>query len=86
MINRKWYVYIVECSDGTLYTGVTTDLKRRVHEHNTSKKGAKYTASRRPIKLVAHRPVTSQSEALKLEASVKKQRKHKKIEFLMEEK
>ena len=47
-----YYLYILKCSDGTLYTGITVDLKRRVGEHNTSKLGAKYTRSRRPVKLV----------------------------------
>lgn len=47
-----WYIYILECSDGTFYTGITTDLKRRIEEHNSSKLGAKYTRARRPVKLV----------------------------------
>jgi putative endonuclease len=47
-----WYVYILECKDKTFYTGITTDLERRIKEHNNSLLGAKYTKSRRPVKLV----------------------------------
>jgi len=47
-----WFVYILQCSDSTFYTGITTDLDRRVHEHNESSKGAKYTRGRRPVCLV----------------------------------
>jgi len=47
-----WQVYILKCADGKFYTGVTTDLKRRVSEHNNSKLGAKFTRSRRPVKLL----------------------------------
>ena len=44
-----YYLYILECADKTLYTGITTDLKRRVLEHNENKLGAKYTSARRPV-------------------------------------
>ena len=47
-----YYLYILKCADETLYTGVTTDLKRRMTEHNNSKLGAKYTSSRRPVIIV----------------------------------
>ena len=83
---QRWYVYIVECSDDTLYTGITTDIGRRLKEHNTSTKGAKYTRTRRPVTLVARRVVSTKSEALKLEYKVKQQNKNKKIKFLMESK
>ena len=49
---KMYYVYILKCADKTLYTGITTDLKRRIAEHNSSKLGAKYTSSRRPVTLV----------------------------------
>lgn len=45
------WIYIIECSDGTYYTGYTTNVEKRIKEHNESKKGAKYTRSRRPVKL-----------------------------------
>lgn len=64
------YVYIVECTDGSLYTGYTTDVARRVREHNTGN-GAKYTAGRRPVTLryVEYHP--SQSEAMRREHEIK---------------
>ena len=48
---NEWFVYILECADGSLYTGITTDLERRVSEHNEGKLGARYTRARRPVKL-----------------------------------
>lgn len=63
---------MVRCSDGSLYTGITKDVERRVGEHNSSKKGAKYTKTRRPVNLVFSCSVGTQSEALKLEYRVKK--------------
>ena len=48
----EWWVYLVSCSDGSLYTGITTNVERRISEHNTSKKGAKYTRNKRPVRLV----------------------------------
>lgn len=47
-----WYVYMVRCSDASLYTGVTTDVNRRLIEHNSRKSGARYTRSRQPVSLV----------------------------------
>ncbi len=67
-----WYVYIVRCADGTLYTGVTTDVERRVDEHNGSKKGAKYTRDRQPVVCVYTERCDGRSEALKREYRVKK--------------
>lgn len=57
-------MYVLECSDGSYYCGITTDLKRRVDEHNTSRKGAKYTRSRRPVRLIYHRRCANRSEAM----------------------
>ena len=75
---QYWYVYIVKCHDNSLYTGVTTDVSRRINEHNSSKKGAKYTKSRRPVQLVWHIKVQSRSEALKEEYRIKQlSRKYK---------
>lgn len=73
-----WYVYIVECSDGSLYTGITTDTDRRVMEHNFSFKSAKYTRSRRPVKLVYKEETHSRSEASKREYQIKKYKRSKK--------
>ncbi len=69
---EKWYVYILKCADTTLYTGVTTDLKRRIDEHNHSPLGAKYTKSRRPVALVHQETYQNRVEATKREAEIKK--------------
>jgi len=74
-----WFVYILRCSDGSLYTGVTTNLSRRVNEHNNSKKGAKYTRTRQPVQLVWSAECGSRSEAMKREASIKKLNRPKKL-------
>ncbi len=64
-------IYIIECADGTLYTGWTTDVKRRVEEHNSSKKGAKYTKVRRPVVLKYTEAFDTKSEAQKREYILK---------------
>ena len=69
--NQDWFVYILQCSDKTLYTGVTTDIERRIEEHNTGNKGAKYTAARRPVKLVYSEQLGSRSEAQQREHQIK---------------
>ena len=63
---------MLQCKDNSLYTGITTDLERRVKEHNSSKLGAKYTRARRPVKLVYSKEFESRSEALIEEARIKK--------------
>ena len=67
----RYFVYVVRCADGTLYTGVTTDLARRVEEHNSGG-GAKYTRGRRPVRLAFFEPAASRGRALKREAEIKK--------------
>lgn len=67
----QWYVYILECADGTLYTGITTDLMQRVRRHNAGR-GAAYTAVRRPVKLKAAWSFPDRSAALKAEAQLKR--------------
>lgn len=69
---RAWFVYMVECCDGTLYTGCTTDVSRRLHEHNSTSRGAKYTRSRRPVMLRYHAACNSRSEALREELRIKR--------------
>ena len=66
-----YFVYILRCADGTLYTGITTDVARRVQEHNSSDKGAKYTRGRRPVVLVYSQPFTTRGVALREEARIK---------------
>ena len=73
-----WYVYIVKCSDNSLYTGITTDIQRRVKEHNNSTEGAKYTRSRRPVKLVYQENCENRSSASKREIEIKKLQTDKK--------
>lgn len=65
-------LYIVECADGTLYTGITTDITRRLLEHNTSERGAKYTRSRRPVNLRYTRRFRTRSRATQEETQMKK--------------
>jgi putative endonuclease len=67
-----YYLYILECADSTLYTGITTDLERRINEHNSSKKGAKYTAARRPVKLIYSERYNDKSSAMRREYQIKK--------------
>lgn len=69
---QGWYVYMVRCSDNTYYTGITTDLTRRVNEHNSHRKGARYTRARRPVKLAYSEEVTSRSTAAKREYRIRK--------------
>ena len=77
-----WSVYILECADKTLYTGITTDLKRRIEEHNSSKLGAKYTKSRRPVRLVYSCKFKNKSEASKEEYRIKKFSKKEKLALI----
>jgi len=69
---RNYVVYLLECTDGTLYTGITTDLKKRVEEHNESPRGARYTKSRRPVRLVYSEQAKTRSAALVREYAIKK--------------
>ena len=73
-----WHVYMVCCSDGTLYTGITKDLKKRIEAHNSGKDGARYTRPRRPVKLAYSEQVESKSAAARLECQIKKLPRSKK--------
>mgnify|MGYP003328357578 CR=1 FL=1 len=66
-----WYLYILRCGDGTLYTGITTDVEKRLEQHRSGK-GAKYTRGRGPLELVYREELESHSLALKREVEVKK--------------
>jgi putative endonuclease len=81
MNNKKWVVYLVRCSDNSLYCGVTNNFKNRLIEHNSGK-GAKYTRSRRPVELVGISPEMTESEALKLEYRIKQLPADKKLSQL----
>jgi len=76
-----YYLYILECADKTLYTGITTDLKRRIIEHNDTKLGAKYTSSRRPVKMVFFKKFKNRSAVSKEEARIKKLKKSEKLKL-----
>jgi putative endonuclease len=66
-----WFVYMVRCADGTLYTGIATDVVRRMAEHNAGKAGAKYTRARRPVALVYQESASTRGEATAREAALK---------------
>jgi len=79
----SWWVYIIKCSDDTFYTGITTELQRRVYEHNNTNKGAKYTRHRRPVTLVHSEPYLDRSEASKREYHIKKLSRDNKIRLIV---
>ena len=70
--DKIWMVYILECSDKTLYTGITNDLEKRLEQHNFGKDGAKYTRVRRPVTCVYTETQENRSEATKREMVIKK--------------
>lgn len=77
-----YYLYILKCADKTLYTGITTDLTRRVSEHNTSKLGAKYTKARRPVNLVYSRKFRTRATATREEIRIKNLSKIEKLKLI----
>ncbi len=74
-----YYLYIVRCRDGTFYTGITTNIARRIKEHNDSPKGAKYTRSRRPVELVYQRRFRTRANASIAEANMKRLSRMQKV-------
>jgi putative endonuclease len=76
-----WYVYLLLCSDSSLYTGATNDIKKRFSTHKAGK-GGHYTRSHKPIKIVHQEEFNTQSEALKREAEIKSWPRDKKIKDL----
>jgi putative endonuclease len=84
MNNREWFVYIVQCRNGELYTGVTRDLARRLKEHNTDNiLGSKFVRSRRPASLKYKEIRKSKSDALKREHEIKSWSRKKKFALFM---
>jgi putative endonuclease len=77
------YCYILQCADGTFYTGWTTDPERRVTQHNKGI-GAKYTSTRRPVKLVYLETLSTRTEAMKRELAIKKMKRVQKIRLVEE--
>ena len=79
--DSKAYMYVVECADGSLYTGYTTDVERRLKTHNAGK-GAKYTRARLPVKLLYSEVFASKPEAMSAEALFKKKSREMALKFL----
>jgi len=69
---ETWYVYMVRCSDGSLYTGITNNLEKRIAAHNSEKGGARYTRSRRPVELIYSKQAGSRAAAARQEYQLKK--------------
>ncbi len=77
-----YHVYIVLCADNTLYTGIAKELDRRINEHNSSDKGAKYTKARRPVTLLYHETHADRSAASKREYAIKKMSRQQKLSLI----
>jgi len=75
-------VYILECSDKTLYAGSAYNLEKRLYEHNNTRAGAKYTRGRRPVKAVYARKCKTLAQARKIEAQIKRLSRKEKIELI----
>ena len=82
MSQANWYVYIVQCRDNSLYTGISTDPQARVAEHNSGPNAARYTRSRRPVNLLYTEPVASRSAALKREIAIKRLSRQAKLALI----
>ncbi|MCR4330829.1 MAG: GIY-YIG nuclease family protein [Patescibacteria group bacterium] len=78
-----YYVYLLKCSDGTIYTGITTDIERRFQEHKSGK-GGHYTSSRKAVKLLYTEKQKDRSSASRREAEIKKWDREKKLHFVRE--
>lgn len=82
MTNKKFFTYILECSDGTYYTGWTDNLEKRLDTHNSGK-GAKYTRGRLPVKVIYYEMLPSKQDAMKREASIKRLSRKEKKELIV---
>jgi putative endonuclease len=78
----RWTLYILECADQTLYTGITTDVERRLKEHNSGK-GAKYTRARLPVRMVYEQKFDSRSAASKEEYRIKQLSREDKLKLFL---
>lgn len=76
------YTYIVRCADGTLYTGWTNSLQKRMKAHNAGKNGAKYTKTKRPVTLVYYEGFSTKEEAMRREYQIKQFTRHRKLELI----
>jgi len=77
-----WFVYLVRCQDGTFYCGLAKDPARRLAEHNSADKGAKYTRGRRPVQLVYTEEVASRAKATKREGQIKRMARTQKMALI----
>ena len=77
-----WYVYIIEASDGSLYTGITTDVERRFTEHFSTDKGARFFRGRKPIRVVYSENHPDRGSALRREAEIKKLKRVSKLKLI----
>lgn len=78
---RQWYLYVVRCSDQTLYTGITVNVERRLKQHNAGK-GARYTSTRRPVTLLAMWSCSGQGDALRAERAFKGLSRTRKLKWI----
>ena len=76
------FVYILKCADDTLYTGWTTDIQRRLTEHNDGKKGSRYTRARRPVRLIYSEEFQDKIAAMQREAEIKKLSREQKLALI----
>jgi putative endonuclease len=81
-MNQSYHVYILTCADGTLYTGSTNKLEKRLHEHNHAKSGAHYTKIRRPVTLAYSESCADYSTARAREAEIKRMSKKEKLKLI----
>jgi len=81
-VQVSYFVYVLECSDKSLYTGIAKDVTKRLDEHNHSTKGAKYTKARRPLTLVHVEPHKDRGAALKREYAIKKLTRLQKLKLI----
>lgn len=84
-MSNIWYVYILQCLDQTLYTGMTNHLEKRIVAHNSGK-GAKYTRGRTPVQLLYKEEISSKSDALKREIEIKKMTRREKLSLILDRK
>lgn len=79
--SESWFLYILECNDGTLYTGITNDITRRLQQHNDGK-GARYTRTRCPVKLLYYEPCRNRAAAMVRECAVKSLPRERKMKIV----
>ncbi|HEX9715121.1 MAG TPA: GIY-YIG nuclease family protein [Desulfurivibrionaceae bacterium] len=82
--SSAWFVYLVRCRDGSLYCGIAKDLTRRVEEHNSADKGAKYTRGRRPVQLVYVEEAASRGTATQREGRIKRLSRARKMMLIQD--